>query len=87
MLAGRRGCHGHDGGASSSSPIGKPPPAQEGSPWVYLVSVFLVCTWIRLLLMRLLLLLLTSLNSKSDLRVVGVVPRQPRSPGGWLRIQ
>jgi hypothetical protein len=26
MLAGRRGCHGHDGGASSSSPIGKPPP-------------------------------------------------------------
>jgi hypothetical protein len=76
MLAGCRRCHGCDGGAVLVDSQGEGAPAQEASPHVYLVGIFSVCAWIRLLLMRLLLLLLISLISKSDLRVVGAIPRQ-----------
>jgi hypothetical protein len=76
MLVNHWGCHGRDSRVVLVKSRGIGAPAQEGSPRVYLVGVFSVCVWIRLLLMWLLLLLFTSLNSKSDLCVVGVIPQQ-----------
>jgi hypothetical protein len=74
-------------GPSSPSPERNGPPSKMAHLGSIGWGVFSVCAWICLLLMRLLLLLLTSMNSQSDLHVVGVIPWQLRSPGGWLRVR
>jgi hypothetical protein len=74
VLAGLLWCDGCDGGAVLIDSRGNGAPAQEGLPRVFLAGVLSVCAWGRLLLMWLLLLLFTSLNSKSDLWAADVVP-------------
>jgi hypothetical protein len=69
MLVGHRGCQGRDGGAVLVRSRGNGAPTQEGSPWVFPVGIILVCVWSCLLLMWLLLLMFTSLNSKGDISI------------------
>jgi hypothetical protein len=76
MLAGRRWCHGRDGGVILIESQGNGAPTQEASPQVFPAGIFSVCVWSRQLLMWLLLLMFTFVDSKSDFLVAGVVPRQ-----------
>jgi hypothetical protein len=76
MLVGHHGCHSRDSGVILIESRGNGAPAQEGPFQSLLAGVVSVHVRSRLLLMQLPLLLFSSLNSKGDLWVAGVVPQQ-----------
>jgi hypothetical protein len=87
MLASHCGCHGRDSGVVFIESRGSRAPAQEGPSWSRPAGVLPVCVWCHLLLMRLLLPLFSSLNSKGDFCGAEVVPRQLQLFVGRLRAQ
>jgi hypothetical protein len=66
VLIGRHDCHDRDSGVFLVKSRGNEAPAQEGPFQSLPTGVLMVRVWSRLSLMRLLLLLFSSLSSKSD---------------------
>jgi hypothetical protein len=85
VLISCRGCHDRDSGVILVESRENGALAQEGLSQSLPVGVLPGRVWSRLLLMRLLLLLFLSLNSKDDFWVVGVIPRLLQSFIGQLR--